>query len=78
WFAEEASWRSFLMIVNENFDGEPGRGRDAEKLASFPPRRVFPVCRLNLCPRLLGGYRFQATVYRIAADGDINTAKRTR
>ena len=35
WFADEASRRSFLMIVNEDFDGEPGRGRDAQKLQVF-------------------------------------------
>jgi hypothetical protein len=68
WFADEASRRSFLMIVNEDFDGEPGRGSDAQKLDSFPPQRVRQVHRMNLCPKLLGGYRFRATVYYVAAD----------
>ena len=56
------------MIVNEDFDGGPTRGCDAQKLAGFPPQRVDPVRQLNLCPNLLGGYRFRATVYHIAAE----------
>ncbi|MGA2035843.1 MAG: hypothetical protein ABSG68_26650, partial [Thermoguttaceae bacterium] len=40
WFADEAARRSFLLIVNEDFDDEPGRGCDAQELDSLPPQRV--------------------------------------
>ena len=40
WFTDEASRRSFLLIVHDDFDNETDRGGDARELKSLSPARL--------------------------------------